>query len=138
MLAVLRRWWEKKYQIPSNHDLFTSRTEHDLLTEYYEDIFERNPLEKWRNEDGTIQFTDTGDSVIDYWEQLLAEGRDGEVDLLEGFTDEERASFAKFEKKAIEEYTFGATAKHAQSAVQKQILEQGTLPARGKTFGGNG
>jgi hypothetical protein len=50
------------------------------------DFFEKNPLEAHRQKDGEIQFTNTGDSLIDKWEEQLAQ--DDEVDLLEAFTPE--------------------------------------------------
>lgn len=72
---MLEKWWSKKYRLPSNHELFTSRTLFDLLVEFYDDYYDKNPLEAHRNKDGEIQFRDTGDPVVDHWEQLIADGK---------------------------------------------------------------
>lgn len=63
------------------------RTEFDLLTEYYEDYYKENPLEAHRNEDGHIQFKDTGDPLIDEWEEKIARGE--APDLTEAFSEEQ-------------------------------------------------
>lgn len=55
----------------------------DLLVDFYLDMFEKNPLDAHRNDDGFVQFTDTGDALIDKWEQQIADGVD--VDLTEAF-----------------------------------------------------
>lgn len=70
----MERWWSTKYKLPSSHKLFQESIYFDLLVEYYQDYYEANPLESYRNDDGTIQFKDTGDALIDSWEQTLADG----------------------------------------------------------------
>ena len=92
-LELLARWWIQKYKLPSNHSLFTSRTPFDLTVEYYEDYFERNPLERHRNEDGHVQVKNTGDAQFDRWEADIAEGY--EPDLMEAFSEGELARIAK-------------------------------------------
>jgi len=57
-----------------------------LLVEYYSDYFDENSLEAYRQADGEIQLTDTGDELIDKWEALLAEGK--VPDLYEAFSKE--------------------------------------------------
>lgn len=74
MLEAIQRWWTKKYNLPWNHDLFQDRTLFDLLVEYKLDFFDENPLEVHRNEDGHIQFKNTGDDLIDKWEEQIAQG----------------------------------------------------------------
>ncbi len=86
---MLGRWWSRKYSLPPNHELLLTSTVHDLLVEFFEDKFEDNPLEAHRREDGKIVFTDTGDDLVDTWEQQIADGKD--VNLWEAFTPESRA-----------------------------------------------
>lgn len=71
---VLARWWQRKYNLPWNHDLFQDRTIFDLLVEFWEDYYEQKPLEAHRNADGHVQFKDTGDPLIDKWEEQIAQG----------------------------------------------------------------
>jgi hypothetical protein len=86
---TLAKWWSKKYSLPSNHELFLSRTVHDLLVELLEDRFEDSPIESHRGADGEIIFTETGDPLIDSWEQKIAAGE--QVDLWESFSSEDAA-----------------------------------------------
>ncbi len=90
---LLERWWSKKYSLPPNHELILASTVHDLLVEFFEDKFEVDPLEAHRREDGKIVFTDTGDDLVDTWEQQIADGND--VNLWEAFTPESRALVLK-------------------------------------------
>lgn len=83
---MLARWWVKKYQLPSNHNLFLSRTPFDLLVELFTDKYEERPIESYRNEAGEIQFKDTGDDLIDRWEEQIAKGQI--PDLMEAFDQE--------------------------------------------------
>lgn len=78
--------------------MFQERTLLDLLVEYNLDKFDENPLEVHRQADGEIQLMDTGDNLIDKWEQQLADG--DEVDLWESFSPEARARIEKMRKKA--------------------------------------
>ena len=66
--------------------MFQERTLFDLLVEYYVDAFEKKPIEAQRNEQGEIQFTDTGDALIDKWEEQIARGET--PDLFEAFDEE--------------------------------------------------
>ena len=86
---LLRRWWTQKYTLPWTHDSFQSSTEFDLLVEFYEDVFEKDPaamFEAGKGEDGEIMFGDTGDPMIDKWEAEFAKGL--VPDLGEGMTNE--------------------------------------------------
>jgi hypothetical protein len=83
-LETIRRWWQEKFKLPSNHELFQNSTFFELLTDFWEDYYHRNPLEAHRNEKGEIQFSSTGDELIDKWEKELAEGKT--PDYLEAFS----------------------------------------------------
>lgn len=76
----------RKYQLPSNHELFLDRTLYDHLIDFYLDKFEKKPIEAHRNEQGEIQFKDTGDDLIDRWEEQIANGET--PDLMEAFDEE--------------------------------------------------
>ena len=99
----MQRWWTKKYNLPWNHNLFESRTKFDLLTEYYLDVFEQNPLEAHRQADGEIQFKNTGDPYVDKWEEQIARG---EIPTLtEAFTPEELKAYLRLREKSRGLYT---------------------------------
>jgi len=61
------------------------------MVEFYEDLYDSKPLEAHRNEDGEIQFTDTGDDMIDKWEAELASGQI--PDLWESFSPDMQKTF---------------------------------------------
>lgn len=66
--------------------MFQERTLYDHLIDFYIDKFEKKPIEAHRNENGDIQFKDTGDDLVDRWEEQIA---NGEVpDLMEAFDEE--------------------------------------------------
>lgn len=96
MITMLRRWWTSKYRqpwTPSNIEDFTIL---ELLTEFYEDVFEKDKtalFEASRGEDGEIMFESTGDDLIDKWEQEIAAGL--EPDMTEGMTAEDKAELSK-------------------------------------------
>lgn len=86
---MLRRWWTKKYQLPWTPNNICDFTVLDLLTEFYEDLFEDNKTalyEASRDGDGEIMFESTGDDLIDKWERELAMGL--EPDLTEGMSED--------------------------------------------------
>lgn len=56
-------------------------------------MFESDPLAVHRGKDGEVQFTDTGDNMIDQWEADIADGR--EPDLWDAFTPEAKEQLAK-------------------------------------------
>lgn len=82
----MSRWWVKKYRLPSNHELFQSRTLFEHLADFWLDKYEQKPIEAHRNADGEIQFKDTGDELIDRWEEQIAKGES--PDLFEAFDEE--------------------------------------------------
>ena len=128
-LEILKRWWTNKYKLPSNHELFTSQTKFELLVEYQLDIFEKNPLEVHRQADGEIQFTNTGDSLIDKWEQDLADGI--MPDLTEAFNEESleklKRTFKKLGKDPTVPKTFADTIKQNEllERIEQKAREQG-------------
>src|SRR5690348_6163998 len=71
----LRRWWVKKYKIPWTHEAAQDQPPIDLLTEFYEDYFETNPkeLRAYLEEQGNYSFDETGDALLDKWEQEFAQ-----------------------------------------------------------------
>ena len=67
------------------------------MVELYADLFEENPLEVHRQEDGEIQLKDTGDPFVDKWEEEMAEGKI--PNLAEAFSDEELAEYLRLRAK---------------------------------------
>jgi hypothetical protein len=99
-MHLLRRWWTNKYKLPWTHEAFQSSTEFDLIVEFYEDLFEKDPnelLKAGKGEDGEIMFEETGDPLIDKWEQELAQGL--MPDLTEGMSDASRKKLSNISKK---------------------------------------
>lgn len=93
---MLRRWWTDKYRLPWTPDNIEDFTVLELLTEFYEDLFEKDKtalFEASRGEDGEIMFESTGDDLIDKWEQELAMGI--EPDLTEGMSAADKAALNK-------------------------------------------
>lgn len=87
------------------------------MVEYWLDVYDEKPLEAHRNEDGFIQLKDTGDDLIDRWEEKIAAGE--EPDLKEAFSPEVWESIESFSKKskrieAHQAMTFGETMKKIQ------------------------
>ena len=73
-MTMLRRWWTNKYKLPWTPSNVGDFTVLDLLTEFYEDVFENDKsalFEASRGEDGEIMFESTGDPLIDKWEKEL-------------------------------------------------------------------
>ena len=46
----------------------------ELLTDFWEDYYITNPTESKRTETGEMVYTNTGDPLIDKWEQEIAQG----------------------------------------------------------------
>ena len=116
-------WWTKKYKLPSNHELFTSRTLFDLLVEYQLDVIEENPLEAHRNSDGEIQFKDTGDDMIDRWEQQIADGMTPDLEAAFDYGELEKINRKITKaKKAMGQsgVTFGDTEEKIHRQVSKE------------------
>jgi len=92
-LGKLRNWWASKYTLPTNHELFMSRSIGSLNIEMFEDLYvKRSDLERSLEtasgkENGSIvrqineinaileEETYVDDPLIDKWERELAEGK---------------------------------------------------------------
>lgn len=116
----MERWWETKYQTPSNHDLFQSRTEYDLEVEFWQDHFDKNPMDAHVNEDGEIQFRDTGDELLDKWEEKVAKGETPDLD--EAFSEEALEKLSRYYKKK-------ASGKYEDSMSIADVSEKWNKPA---------
>ena len=77
----------------------------DLLIAFWEDYYQRNPIETRRGKDGKVVFANTGDSLIDKWEKEIAQGL--EPDLLEGLSPEERERERKAREKLFSQKVGG-------------------------------
>lgn len=133
-MESLERWWVHKYKIPSNSELFQSRTFFDLLVEYHLDRFEEKPLEVHRQADGEIQLTDTGDDLLDKWEQQIADGE--EVDLAEAFKPEQLLKIKKSLGKAKEQ-GIHANYAAASSTIKNAVDRVETLAKEQNNFNPN-
>lgn len=100
LLTMLRRWWTAKYQLPWTHEAFQQSSLFELLTERYEDLFEKDPdamFEAGRNEDGEVEL-ESDDSLISKWERELAMGLT--PDLTEGMHPDAMKQMEATQKKA--------------------------------------
>lgn len=105
--------------------MFEERTVFDLLVEYKLDLFEKKPLEAHRNADGEIQFSDTGDPLVDKWEAQIAKGE--LPDLFEAFDEESLTHMERLRQAAIDKDPYqGATIKDTVDRMQRIV--QGELP----------
>lgn len=96
--------------MPSTHDLFQNATTFDLLVEFFEDQFEKDPnsmLMAAKGDDGEIVFEETGDPLIDKWEKELAMGLT--PDLTEGMSERDKKILENEREKK----------KHARSVISK-------------------
>jgi len=122
----LSRWWTLKYQLPYNHDLFQDRTKYDLLVEYFADYFDKNTLEAHRNPDGHVQFKNTGDAVIDRWEEQIAAGKT--PDFGEAFSQEDRAKLERMRQRGKARTRLGGTFKAVVEDMERQARLEGLTP----------
>lgn len=97
----------------------------ELMTEFYVDCYEKKPIEAHRNEHGEIQFSETGDEMIDRWEEQIARG---EIpDLNEAFDEESLKGLAKMRQKAQDRDPYqGMTIKDTNTKVAR-ILQTSNL-----------
>lgn len=103
-----------------------------------ETVFLKKPLEMHRQADGEYQFTDTGDQLIDRWEQELADGKI--PDLFEAFkqSDLEKIEVAR-KKMADGRHLDIAKARSFKEVIDQMVTEQSSVqnqPKRKRTFGG--
>jgi len=99
------------------------------------DAYEKRPIEAHRNEAGEIQFSETGDEMVDKWEEQIARG---EIpDLNEAFTEESLAGLAKMRQRAKDRDPYqGMTIKDANTKMAR-ILQTSNLEDA-KTLGFKG
>lgn len=95
-----------------------------MLVEYKIDLFEKKPLEAHRNENGEIQFKDTGDDMIDKWEAQIAKG---EIpDLYEAFDEESLAHIERLRQVARDKDPYqGLSMKAAFDRIQRDATREG-------------
>jgi hypothetical protein len=98
MEVFLRRWWTRKYSRPWTSKEFSQHNIFELLLEYYEDMYEKDNLEAYKDEDGNVVFDETGDPLIDKWEAELAKGL--QPDLTEGLSHDQLGMLDKEKSKA--------------------------------------
>jgi hypothetical protein len=111
----------RKYKHPWTHEAFQDATLFDLLTEFYEDLYESDPkalLDAGRGADGEIVFGETGDPLIDKWEEEMARGLT--PDLTEAMSKED---LAKLQKKAAESKKLREAAKGAASKIEEMDFD---------------
>lgn len=131
LVESLSRWWEERFKLPSNHELFQECSVYELAVKFWEDHYHKDPLAVYRNSDGEVQFVKTGDPLIDKWEQQLADGKT--PDYLEAFTQEEINRLNNMRQRAVDRFnkpanrskqTIGeATAVAAQESIQANPLK---------------
>lgn len=88
-----------------------------------------------RQADGEIQLKNTGDNLIDKWEQQLADG--DEPDLLEAFTPEavEKIRGLHKRKRKRAPVSFGDTMRHVNELSRKEGWDGPPRSDGFKTFG---
>lgn len=94
------------------------------MVEYYVDRFEKKPIEAHRNEKGEIQFTDTGDPLIDKWEEQIARG---EIpDLYEAFDEESLQHLERLRQAARDRDPYqGLSMKSAFDKIERDATREG-------------
>lgn len=109
------------------HELAQNSTIFELLTEFYEDLFEKDPkmmLEAARGEDGEIVFEETGDPLIDKWERELSQGIT--PDLTEGLS---KRSLEQLEKERIKTEK-ARTLADAVDDIDEEVLKDPRLASK--------
>jgi len=106
------------------------------LSEFWEDYYRDNPLAASTKEDGTVQFEDTGDPLIDKWETQLA---NGEIpDYMEALNDEQRTKLNNLRKHGRTRHGHlvkpPATLKGTADSVAQQAIDQGLNDPNNKHF----
>lgn len=96
-IASWKQWWSKKYNLPTNHELFQTSTLAELHLDYFEDLVvrRREILNRLDDEDEEIETKEredlydqlnilnkamgypeqAQDELVDQWERELAEGK---------------------------------------------------------------
>jgi hypothetical protein len=93
---------EEKYNLPLTHEAFQDLTLFELSIWFWEDYYQKYPLEAKREGGEHVQFY-SEDPLIDKWERELAQGL--QPDLTEGMSpqqrERERRALARMESKHI-------------------------------------
>lgn len=98
----------------------------ELLVEFWEDHYTENPLEASRLADGRIQFKDTGDDLIDKWEEQLIDGE--RPDFMEGFSPEQIEKLNNLRTRGRSKHGHlvrGGTLKNAVDSATQDAIDQG-------------
>lgn len=99
------------------------------MISFWEDYYEKNPIASRTTKDGNVVFANTGDPLIDKWEEELAKGLP--PDLTEGLSPEQR----RREKEALDKFQRQQNAVGAEGLKDgfvENYLEQAGIPALGK------
>lgn len=86
------------------------------------DFFDKNPLEVHRNEDGHIQFKNTGDDLIDKWEEQIARGETPNF-AEDAFDEEALAKIERLRKRG--QARTGGSFKNVVDSVEQSAIKQG-------------
>lgn len=88
-------------------------------------MYEENPLEAHRNEDGHVQFKDTGDEFIDRWEEQIAAGES--PDMMEAFSEEQLKKLDRLRTRGRTRFggASSRTMKSAYESVETQANREG-------------
>lgn len=103
---------ETKYSLPLTHDAFQDLTLFELSIWFWEDYYQKNPIEAKKSHDGHVQFH-SDDPLIDKWEREIAQGLT--PDLTEGLSPEQKAK----ERQAVVELR-----KEAKSKKQQELFAE--------------
>ncbi len=103
------------------------------MVEYWLDRFDTHPLEVHRNADGFIQLKDTGDPLVDKWEEKIARGE--EPDLWEAFSPEAREELNRVRQKAAAvQVRGGFTMADTVERVSRDARAQGVVEPGGNVM----
>jgi hypothetical protein len=100
------------------------------LVEFWEDHYHNNPIEAHRQSDGQIKFEDTGDPLIDKWEEQISVGEN--PNFMEAFTPEQFQSLQRLRSNNKSSPRTGRTMKDTMDSVSQEAKRQGlqVLPSR--------
>lgn len=109
--------------MPWSHDAFQQMTVLELLTDYWEDYYKKRPIEAKRTEKGDVVYANTGDDLIDKWEQEISRGL--APDLYEGLPSERRVKLQQKGKAKVQlEQTLKARDEAAEGFSDDYSIQQ--------------
>jgi hypothetical protein len=101
------------------------------MVEFQLDYFDKNPLESHRNEDGHIQFKNTGDDLIDKWEEQVARG-DTPTMSQDMFDDAALATLERLRARGRSRTSSGGSFMAVHDEVARDARQQGLgVPTQG-------